>query len=594
MSKARRSSPLTRQLEQAHRWLDQGRAAEARDLLADLEGRHPDRLDLLTLRLAADHALGEPVSPACRRLLALAPDDDRPRQLLALEQMDRGRFALALREFRKFRGPLHERVQGTLAEIERDMAVRQSDLALPAGDEGFRLLALLEEADAFREEEQFELAVACVREVLEALPGHELALVRLATTLWMHASLPEVEAHLDAALARVPDSGPLLVQKIRVLLARDGQEEARALAERLGTVDPNRPGIRVAQAVAWTEVGEFARVEAREDLPLLHQLAGVASLRLGRPEEARRHWRKAPDLPEAAKNLADLDVPAAERGGPWLHSPALVLPRALCRAIEKGDPQTVLRENPGLPGALRALMQNGGPEGRRLAVSFALACPDPEVTRVLADYATGDLGPDASRLSSAMVCVQRGALAPGRARMWVAGRWEDVHLVRCTPRSGPRLDGPAKAVRLVQRADALNVEGRHEEAEQVAREALALKPGDPQLLVEVATCLFMQGRHAETESLLAGVLAQEPPFAAAWILAALVDLASGRPEAARARVDRLEEFPDLSGGELCAYAQARIELALQAGQREEARAWALLGDWADPRAGLGALVPSPK
>lgn len=588
MSKSR--TPLARQLDQAQRWLQEGRAREARDLLAAVAERQPRRVEVITMQIAAAHALGERISPFCRRLMELAPDDDRPRQAYALEQMDRARMALALRELRKLRGPLHEKVQEAMGEIEELMPRRLRDSGLPEGDEGLRLLAQLDEADALREEGAFDAARAQLDEVLGVVPDSELALVRRLSLLWQHAPVEEVEAWLDTALQRCPQSGPLLVNRVRVLRLQDRDGEAREVVERLAAMPSGPAPTRLAQAVALVEVGEFGRVEVLLDgapdeaLPLLRQLAGVAALRLGKPHVARRHWQEAGRLREAVRNLQDLDAPAGEGGGPWLHAPGQVLPEALIRQVQAPT-------GPVPPGALRVLLQNAGPEGRRIAVACALARPEPEVSQVLAEYALSNLGPDASRLASAMVCVQRGALPAGPTRMWIGGLWQTVQLVRCSPRTAPRVEGPAKAIRLVEKADELNSQGRHEEAEAVAREALALKPDEPQLVVEVASCLYLQGHHLEAERMIAGLLDRRPPFPPAWILAALVELATGRVEAATERLDRLDDFPELSGGELCAYAQARMELALRARDLPGARSWAILGDWADPRAGLAASLP---
>ncbi|HEX5380380.1 MAG TPA: sulfotransferase [Phenylobacterium sp.] len=114
------------------------------------------------------------------------------------------------------------------------------------------------------------------------------------------------------------------------------------------------------------------------------------------------------------------------------------------------------------------------------------------------------------------------------------------------------------------RAAALQATGRLDRAEEGYRRALALAPGHPVALTGLASIASRKGAHAEAEALAVQVLKIEPNVPDASMSLARAEAATGRGEAAAARMRGLLADPRMS-------------------PLDTADAWNLLGDILDAR-----------
>lgn len=160
------------------------------------------------------------------------------------------------------------------AMVPRYLAFRDARLAHRWADAGARGEALLRDA-----------------------PGFELARLELAQTQAARGQLPQANALLDAALARLqplPEDARAQVQAYRLGLSPDHAGAARAYAA-LANAHPHRPQFAIQQARALARTGRFA-----DGLAVLDRMRSPETLA---PEHAIARWISLAGLRVTAGNL---------------------------------------------------------------------------------------------------------------------------------------------------------------------------------------------------------------------------------------------------------------------------------------------------
>ncbi|MBI3977555.1 MAG: tetratricopeptide repeat protein [Chloroflexi bacterium] len=608
------------ELNRAGVLLHQKRWAEARDLLDSLAQRSPERAEILTALVNANYELHDIAAyqRAAERLLKLTPDNADLTLALAGAYMVNLFPMRALRTFRRFldRWPNHPRAasaRATVSDLEARVAELLADLGF-FGDEATELAVLHEEARSLLEQGEYAQARRVSEQLLQRRPDFVSALNNISQTYAIEGNLDEAIATARRALDIDSDNVHALSNLTRYLCLGGRIDEARALAERLKAVESTDPDAWLKKAEALSYLGDdegvqqvFQQTEGAGALrpplanPLLYHLAAVASLRLGRGDEARRRWqealRLAPGLTVAQENLADLHEPVGKRHAPWAFGVNNWLPQRAAQdllaqtaaAVRRGTGQAVerafrsyLQQHPEIVRLVPLLLDRGDPAARGLALRAAMLAETREMLAALRDFALGQRGPDLMRIEAANAAADAGLISRDLMRMWQQGEWREVLLMNyeihgeAICRHTPRIERLA-----AQATTALN-RGDGAQAERLLKQALEVEPDAPDLFNNLAMAYEQQGRRREAEEMTRQLHERHPDYLFARTAVARKLIEKRELNAAKAMLDPLlsrRRFHVSEFGALCA---SEIDLWLAKGNADAARGWLKMWASVDP------------
>ena len=605
-------------LREAVTLLEREHWGEAAGHLESLNLRHPGHEEVLELLLEASQELED--TPRCQsvseRLLKLRPDDPDLLLILGSAYLANLLPVLSLRTFQRFleRWPDEERaaeVRRSVESIQSHLGPMLAELGL-SGDEGLAVAALHEEVQALLAQGQAAEARRAGRRLLARLPQFAPALNNISQTYYLEGHLDQAMATAQEVLAFAPDNIHALSNLTRLACLNGREDEARQWAERLKA--SAAPGFdrdyKIAEALsylgddagvleAWQRAEETGRLEQSD--PAFFHLAAVASLRLGREDDARRHWEQAlergPGLAQARENLADLDLPPEKRNGPWafhlqhwigkkaLDDLAVMFEPASRGASERVITEGVrayVRRHPAVPTLIPRLLDRGDPTGRQFALHIARMVATPELTAALRDFAFSQHGPDSLRLEAAQAALSEGLLAPGPAGLWMQGEWRELVLMGYELHDDPLVDHPPQVeTDITAGIEAMRL-GALDKAERLFQQARDAEPDAPDILNNLAGVYTQQGRRDEAIALMRQVHARHPDYTFAATNLASLYARDGKIEEARALLEPVQTRPRLHFGEFAALCLAQIELALAEDNPDVARSWLDMWAGADP------------
>jgi tetratricopeptide (TPR) repeat protein len=313
-------------------------------------------------------------------------------------------------------------------------------------------------------------------------------------------------------------------------------------------------------------------------------------------------WKQAlkiqPGLDIARENLEDLDLAVGERHGPWpfpsgnwLGQDAMRDLRSLLEGIDaRGDRRTLsavrqyLQKYPQVEAVLPFLLERGDPFGRGMAVALIHIADRPELWEALKSFALGPYGPDAMRLEAANSLSQQGVLPGGQKRMYMQGEWRDMLLIgfQIGDESEDREDFPRQVEKLAEEATLALYEDDWQRAEQLLKEALAVRPDSPSLLNNLAMAYQLQGREEEALSMVREIHERHPDYLFARVSVAQLAIKDGDLDRAHDLLDPLLERKTLHFSEFSRLCSGLIDLSLAEGNRDAARSWFEMWESADP------------
>lgn len=598
--------------------------AEMRQALAALDQRYPNNVDVLTglVNLAYDLKDTQAYQRAAERLIALKPDDPDVTLGLAGAYMTNLHPALARRTFRRFleRWPDHARaaeVRTTLAGLEDALDTALGDLGLAANgarEEGLELAALHEAAQASLEDGRFVAARQLLDSLLRRRPDFVPGLNNLSQLQALDGQLDQASATAHRVLALQPDNVHALANLTQFECLGGRPDQAQHTAQRLKALDTHRSDawVKIAQALSYLGddqgvLNVFGRGEQAGHLglpvrdPLLYHLAAVALLRLGREDEARRHWQRAlelaPGLDVARDNLADLRRPIGDRHAPWPFPIANWLSGRLLRelvaplaaAAQDTDQARVraarraLRDHPEFTALVPLLLDRGDAQARELALRTATLAETPELLAALREFALGQRGPDAFRQQAGQAAIRAGLLSRGPVRFWSRGEWREMLLLGFEVHGEPvqRHHPPRVQERLAAAIAALRV-GDARRAEQLLLQALEIEPDAPDLLNNLAATYEALGRGAAAAATIQRALERHPDYLFARTGMAQLHIQRDELAAAESLLDPLLTQERFHVSEFAAMCSARIDLYLAQRNHAAARSWLDMWVTVDP------------
>jgi tetratricopeptide (TPR) repeat protein len=310
--------------------LDFGRAAEAEVVLGRGLERAPASVPCLRLLGAALRQAGrfDEAEAALRRALELNADDHASHHLLGLTLLatgraEEGRAHLARR--RRTRDtvvddPRLARVQALAASIEVKLDLADNFLKSGRFDGAILLLQRMSQehaasAKVWRALGRALLAAGRAQQAVDAYlratdlePAEPEAHAALAAILLEHGMLEQAQREASAALHQDPDSPQALVVAGTLAVQRGAYAEAESVLGRVAEATPDSLAAHLWHAESLVGLGRDAdavlayrralRIDERH--AFAQRRLGLAHLRLGQVEEARRHLERALALDPAA------------------------------------------------------------------------------------------------------------------------------------------------------------------------------------------------------------------------------------------------------------------------------------------------------
>lgn len=603
-------------LDQARAMMRRKRWLEAREILEPLDRRYPDRPEVLA-ELVNVYLELEDMSHhqwACERILKHTLPDPDLMLALAGSYLLNFRPALSLLTFRSFlkQWPDHEEAAKVRQEIT-SLGAKMDDLLAElgeAGEEGLEIAAMHEQVQSLLEQGKYSQGRKVAEKLLSRRPNFVPVLNNLSQMYFIEGSEEQAINTAQRVLDLDPENFHALSNLTRYLYLSGRTDEAARRAAQLKALKSNAEDAWIKKAEALSYMGddqgvlevfkEAAQTGAMED-PLLHHLAAVAAMRLGREDEARAHWRRAlklaPGFELAKENMEDLRQRAGQRHAPWafminnwvqqktIEDLFKVVESASRRKDEKVMKRAVqryLNQHPEVVRLIPILLNRGDPQGREFAMRTALMSETPEMLAALRDFALGQCGPDEMRFEAANAASAAGLMPAGTVRLWMQGEWRDLLLFGFELHDDPIYRHRPNVAQLLADGTRALHDGKVEQAERLLKQALEIEPDSPDILNNLAIAYEMQGRSAEALSLEREIHQRHPDYLFARVGLARKSIADGRLDEAEALLKPLLSRRRLHFSELAALCHAQIELFVAQNNTDAARSWLEMWAGADP------------
>ena len=599
-------------LDQAQSLMNRKRWLEARTALEELDRRYPNRPEVLTDLVNVNYELNDihHYQWACARLLKVEPNDPEITLALAGSYLLNFRPALSLRTFRQFleRWPDHERadeVRQNVASIEEKMDELLSELG-EAGEEGLEIAAMHEEVQSALEQGDYTQGRKVAEKLLVRRPDLIPVLNNLSLIYFAEGELDQAIATAERVLNLAPENYHALSNLTRYLYLSGHTDEAEQRAGQLKALksDAEDASVKKAEALGYMgddegvlEVFKEAEQAGRSEAPLLYHLAAVAALRLGREDEARRHWREAlklsPGFDPAKENMDDLRQPVGERHAPWAFTFGNWVPRKAIgdllrlvgpaargsdeKALQRAT-QRFLDQHPEIARLVPILLDRGDKEAREFAMRVALMVKTPEMLAALRDFSLGQRGPDKMRMEAANAASSAGLLPAGTVRLWMQGKWQDLMLIGYEIYTEAETKYRPRVADLLTEGSIALQEGDAEGAERLLKGALELEPDAPEIMNNLALAYEKQGRSEEAISLVREAHRRHPDYLFARVGLARKYIAEGELDQAEALLQPLISQKRFHISEYNGMCNAQIKLFVAQKNPEAARSW--LDVWA--------------
>ena len=600
-------------LNEVARLTETGDLENALYLLNELHAQYPNRIEILDEMINLAQEIHDPhmLQYASKRILALQPREPDALASLAVAYMQQGYLALTLRTLREFLAlaPAHERA-AEIRELVRDIEQKVFEPLSAANEEHFKLALAHEEVQVLLNDGAFAAAERLAKATLRQHPDHLPLLNNLSLIYRQQGNFNLAIETAQQVLERDPGNIHALANLIQYLYLTGREAEARAHAAALkdSTAPAWEGWVKKAESLALLgndeevlEIYRLAHLSEEEQFlspsawAILAHFAAVASMRLGREDEARRLWREAlqyqPGLDVAVGNLDDLDFDLHERNGAWAFSSAFWFSTDLITDIRQTMmPADLDIESPNLEvlarGArrlvrksaeLRALfsivLAHADPVTRGLLLGIADFSQDRALLNAVKDFALGQRGADSLRFQALRIVTQAQLVPPTDIRMWLEGEWRTISTQGIEIGGEPTFQHRPEVIALLDQATAAGQNQDWKRAEMLFREASALEPDAPDLQGNIAVMLRFQGYEEEAEKMLWDVHRRFPEYVFARLNLARLCISRGETDIAQDLLDPVFKRTKLHPQEFTSLCSAAIELGLATDDLDTADHW---------------------
>jgi tetratricopeptide (TPR) repeat protein len=602
-------SVIIKELRRAEGLKERGRLDDALEIAESLHRKYPKHTEPLLFMMDAASESRDAIAfeDALDRLLEIAPDV--PEYVLTQAKITAANdyAALALKQFKQFleRWPTHKeapKVREIVPLIESDLAEMLDKAGIHHPDR-FELAATNDALQLLIDRERYEDAVKLARQALEREPMYRpilnnMAMLMLLEAKWQEA-LPYSERVLEAdpenvfALGTLARANEMLGYRTEAALYAKRMKTGKAIADKTGKILEtlsylgDDAGVLETYRQAQEDKGDSALEE-----PITHHLAGVAAMRLGQEDDARRYWKEAlkldPDFDLTKDNLTNLKQPLGERDTAWAYTLNYWAPLELLESLVMQIPmdaessihglteetsRTILTSHPWAEALVPILFERGDPRGRQFALLLASMLKTPAMLTAAQDFALSQYGPDHLRIDAANLAVKSGFMAEGRVRLWIRGNWKDVLLMGWELHDEMAGTHTSQVEKLLRDSFEAMRGGDGARSEKLLKKALEIEPDAKDVLNNLASTYALQGRQAEASTLLNEIAERFPDYFFSKVNMAQRYLMQGRLEDAEQILTSLSANKRLHYSEFAALAQAQVELHLKKHESEGAREW---------------------
>jgi len=579
----------------SHQLMGDGRYQDAEELLNKERKRRPDSPEILEALVdlyqrTDDHTALARVTP---ELVRLQPRDPEALLIMAQSYLFCGRSAIALQSYRSFleKWPTHKYASKAIAAIE--MLEPEIARELPTyelADSEMHLLVMHDQMMLRMSDHDFNGAIDIAKELLVIKPRLVSVRNNLALCLFHINRMSEALEVAKETMQLFPENRFAEATLGRTLFLLGEFDEANQIADHIATSFAEQQDALAAQAEFLSFLGRDDNIVDLVDFSdsiveiippcraVLYHYKAVALMRQGHVKEAQAAWKRClkedPNCPPAKPNLnelksaADCHAPWAETLHKWIPFHAMT---EIVATLTSGEHNTgsrmpeVLRKWPHLVKLVPAMLDRGDRGAREFALLLAKAVSSPEMLNVLKDFAMGQRGPDAMRISTILFLRQQNFLGDEPVSIWSKGAWTDVVPYRAeiyyeqVPHPNSRV------------TDLLNVgiDAMHAKdlrsAEVALRQCIKIDPDFPSARHNLAMTLLMgknKEAHAEAEQILHDVFERFPDYSFARISLAQLAIQEGRIDEAQELIAPLASRTRWHVSEAMAHSTVILELAV--------------------------------
>lgn len=599
-------------LSKASGLLDEKKPAEALKILLDLDRTGPDEPEVVVSLINAYYDLQDAAGyeQAVRRLVRMEPRNRDAALMLVAAFLSNGRPALALRACQDFlrRWPTDERSpevhqQVTALQAALDDIARQS--AIPE-DSAWDVLFQHDEIRYALDHGMYEQARMAGEKLLKRFPRFLPVLNNLST---VYAVLGEPERALvmeQQVLEMDPQNFHAHANMARLLFLNGREEEARAAARGLADypVDPGDRWAKTAETLSFLgdDAGVLALYEQARQAGVLdtkgadaffYHLVGVSACRMGDEALARACWEKAlqlsPGFDRSQANLADLDLPVAEREGPWAFpfeewwlGKAVQDFSTIMEREHRGKGKGILEAavcgyldaHPQVVSLAPHMLERGENRAREFVFIVAAVSGQEKLVGLAKDFIFGKKGSFKLRGRGAQLLSTEGRLPNGPVKLWAGDTQRSVLLINTVISPEATLGNLTKATQdLLNQAYEAMTQNRPDRSRALLEKALALQPDEPILLYNLASTLGQVGETKKSDQMIADVHARFPDYFFGSVGAARLALQAGDLPTAHDLLNGLLQREKMHTAEFTALCVGQLDVWLAENNLESARSW---------------------
>ncbi len=518
------------------------------------------------------------------------------------------RIALAHRGFDEFckKFPDDENIAeaAELGEMAgKDLQLNLAEFDFPAGDEGVDLACLHEESQILMQQHKFDEARAKAEKVISRMPDFVPAYNNLSLVLFMDGEAEAAAEMARKVLAKQPENFHALANLVRFSVFLGKPDEAQNFANRLRSVESDKPEVWIKKIEAFTFAGDDQAVvevfkEANKKSKFAvpenfgKHLAAVAFYRLGKQNQARKIWMEIlnddPNVELAGRNMEEMHLPENERNvfalpmNYWI--PARYIKEFFQSAsnikdgrnFEKNLQKKVARffeENPNILNVLSILLERGDESTKEFALKLMDWAGTPESYAALKDFAFSQNGSDQMRYKAAMTLSEADVIS-NKVRLWNDGEWRELSLMTFEITGEPTDIYPMKSKAhemLAKGLEAMNKQNLDLAAQYFQKALEANGEDHPSLLYNLLTIEQAKGNRAEAETKLRELVRRLPEYSFAAISLATMEVKNDNIEAAKTLVERFYEKKKWHFSEIKIWFYFNLEMALKEKHFDSAR-----------------------
>lgn len=461
----------------------------------------------------------------------------------------------------------------------------------------------LETARMFLTMERYAEARRDANEAARRIPDNPAPLNHISLSYILEGDYPRAESSANECLAAFPGNIFALSVKAQSLIRLGRSEEVRPLLDEAARQETTRLDYldKLMESCAsahehqllldiYQRGVEFAKSHGLPLIPTMYALAGTAYAFLGNEKAARREWKKIPKS-NPVNWIPNEIISESFAYGPWYFPMEFWLPLAwgkvLLPPLESRHGDGNIREmtrwiekTPGVVPTLSVLLERGGPDALEIVFALARFYPVPG----LAEFAQGRRGTEILRARAAALAMQHGMITADEAVNLVGdSEYGKIRLKTITAETGPETL-PPRVLRHIENSYSAMSKGDGARALREIDAGMKIAPGNPTLSNHQIVALNLLGRHEEADEIARALAEREPDYFFARTAMADLCIREGRLDEAEVWFAPLDQRDKYHFSEFITLAVLKFQFYLIKMDADRAEMWLEILDEVEPDA----------